>query len=138
MGVVLSEFANRQPITSVNQLSQDPLPDLLHRAGGLDAAQQAQAPVMVDQRSGLLLIHVEAVADHRFVVVGPAAGEQALDQHTVLELQQHHQFDPLVELRPAERRGPRPGPGCGESHPAASPPGGPPVGCARSPAPGHR
>jgi hypothetical protein len=38
------------------------------------------------------------MADHRFVVIGPAAGKETLQQHGSLKLHQHHQLDGLSQL----------------------------------------
>ena len=48
MGVVLSEVANRHPITSVNQEGAKALLNGLDTAGGVEAGQQAQVFVVLD------------------------------------------------------------------------------------------
>ena len=48
MGVVLSEFANRHPITSVNQEGAKALLNGFDTAGGVEAGQEAQAFVVLD------------------------------------------------------------------------------------------
>jgi len=48
MGVVLSEFANSHPITSVNQEGAKAFLNGLDTAGGVEAGQQAQVFVVLD------------------------------------------------------------------------------------------
>jgi len=48
MGVVLSEFANRHPITSVNQEGAEALLNGLDTAGGVEVGQEAQVFVVLD------------------------------------------------------------------------------------------
>src|SRR5206468_4329763 len=47
------------------------LGDLIHRAGGVDAEQDALVGVERDQRRGLQLIHLKAVPDRFLAVVVP-------------------------------------------------------------------
>ena len=60
------------------QHAGDPRLDLLNRAGRFNRGDQAALAVVSDQRFGLLAIHLEAMADHLFIVVSAAAGEQTL------------------------------------------------------------
>ena len=76
---------------------QDRPPHLVHRTVAVDLAQQPAAPVVVDQRLGLLAVDPQPLADHLFLVVGAALPQdRAPHQLLFRHVDEHHVVERLV------------------------------------------
>ena len=98
MGVALQNSKQLTYHRGSSQICFKSCGDVFHAALGVDGDQQSLGSVVVDQRGGLLAIHLETIANDRFVVVRSTPGKQSLDKDLVVEFQKNDRLDALLQF----------------------------------------